>query len=322
MFLFFPQKCTSTQNLSQKKKYAPLRCIPRLTTHGQSEACGHLAACLMENKGTGWRSSIPSLKKNTPYSWNCSHFSVALQAHGSSSNFGKKGIWGINLGIYFHNKVRRMLKKKKEPASATKLWPILECFALPYVTVAHQSAPGCLQGLVPNPSEAFSSCSKWTDLAEDCLPWPQHSSPVSRIQIIDFSDATFEERAREEKRKGWEEEEGRKNKIKKSLSEQSRRLPTWLECNSMSDLHTSSVRHALGCHLFHLSLTWKCVCIPNGWRRGWATAPSDSEGSIRQVWLFFISSVCLSEGLQLLWFDESPSSLHCAGSVALLPSCG
>lgn len=99
----------------------------------------------------------------------------------------------------------------------------------------------------------------------------------------------------------WGEGTERKNKKvarrekdkKKTLSEQSRRLPTWLECNSMSDLHISSVRRALGCHLFHLSLTWKRVCIPNGWRRGWATAPSDSEGSIRQVRLFFISPVCL-----------------------------
>lgn len=74
-----------------------------------------------------------------------------------------------------------------------------------------------------------------------------------------------------------------------TLSEQSRRLPTWSERNRVSDLHISSVRHALSRDLLHLSLTRKCVCIPNGWQRGWATARSDSEGSIRQVWLFLSS---------------------------------
>lgn len=217
------------------------------------------------------------------------------------------------LCFYFlHKKVQRMLKKN-ENCLCNKTLPHPQVFALPYVTMAHQSAPGCLQGLFENPSEDVSSCSKWTGLAKDCLPWPEHSSPVSGIQIIDLSDATFEERAPEEKRKGWEEEMGWGSCLN------SRRLPTWLEWNSVSDLHIYSVRHALDCHLFHLSLTWECVCIPNGWRRGWATAPSDSEGSIRQVWLFLSS---LSEGLQLLWFDESPGSLQCAASVALLPSCG
>lgn len=85
-----------------------------------------------------------------------------------------------------------------------------------------------------------------------------------------------------------EKKRGRGRK-KKTLSEQSRRLPTWSERNSVSDLHISSVRHALSRDLLHLSLTRKCVCIPNGWRRGWATARSDSEGSIRQVWLFLSS---------------------------------
>lgn len=315
--MFSPDKCSSFSpkvyvNTEFESKNVPLRCIPRLTTHGQAEASSHLAAYQMENKGTGLRSFIPSYKcavfmKLFPFfSGNKSaQFIIQLWQKASEAS-----IWEF----ISTTKYRGCFKKKKKNCLCNKTLPHPWVFALPYVTMAHQSAPGCLQGLVQNPSEAVSSCSKWTDLAEDCLPWPEHSSPVSRIQIIDFSDATLEERARKKKkRKGWE-----KGK-KKSLSEQRRRLPTWLECNSMSDLHISSVRHALSCHLFHLSLTWKCVCIPNGWRRGWATAPCDSEGSIRQVWLFLSPlSVWGAAAPVVRWVTQQSAMRWKCSSTAIL----
>lgn len=214
-----------------------------------------------------------------PYSWKCSRFFSGIKSAQFIIQLWQKASVALNLGIYFRNKVQRMFKKL--PLQQNFAPSLSVCAAL-----RNDGSPACTwlpAGLVQNPSEAVSSLSKWTDLAEDCLPWPEHSSPVSQIQIIDFSDARFEERARKEKRKGGGGEK------KKTLSEQSRRLPTWSERNSVSDLHISSVRHALSRDLLHLSLTRKCVCIPNGWRRGWATARSDSEGSIRQVWLFLSS---------------------------------
>lgn len=159
----------------------------------------------------------------------------------------------------------------------------------------HQRAPHS-QRACSKSFRGISSCSKWTDLAEDCLAWPGHFSPVSQIQIIDFSDARFEERARQ-----------------KILSEQSHRLPTWLERNSMSDLHVSSVRHALSRDLLYFSLTRKCVClcshgvlfILKGW---WMSYSSDTGGQYGRFGCFYL--LCLSERLQLLWFDESPTSLQ------------
>lgn len=159
----------------------------------------------------------------------------------------------------------------------------------------HQRAPHS-QRACSKSFRGISSCSKWTDLAEDCLAWPEHFSTVSQIQIIDFSDARFEERARQKK-----------------LSEQSHRLPTRLEHNSMSDLHVSSVRHALSRDLLYFSLTRKCVClcshsvlfILKGW---WMSYSSDTGGQYGRFGCFYL--LCLSERLQLLWFDESPASLQ------------
>lgn len=81
----------------------------------------------------------------------------------------------------------------------------------------------------------------------------------------------------------------------------------------MSDLHVSSVRHALSRDLLYFSLTRKCVClcshgvlfILKGW---WMSYSSDTGGQYGRFGCFYL--LCLSERLQLLWFDESPTSLQ------------
>lgn len=81
----------------------------------------------------------------------------------------------------------------------------------------------------------------------------------------------------------------------------------------MSDLHVSSVRHALSRDLLYFSLTRKCVClcshgvlfILKGW---WMSYSSDTGGQYGRFGCFYL--LCLSERLQLLWFDESPARLQ------------
>lgn len=229
---------------------------------------------------------------------------MALKAHSSSSNFGKRHPWRSIWEFISATKYRGCSKS----CLCNKTLPHPWVFALPYVTMAHQPAPGCLRDLfkiLQRPS--LPSLNGLISPRIACL---DQSTPHQSVKFRSLISLTQGLRRGHEKRK--EKEEGRK---KKTLSKQSRRLPTWSERNSVSDLHISSVRHALSRDLLHLSLTRKCVCIPNGWRRGWATARSDSEGSIRQVWLFLSS---LSAAAVVRWVTQQSAVGSKCCSTAIL----
>lgn len=132
-------------NTELKSKNVPFRCVPRLTTHLQFDSTYQ-----MEN--------IIFMKISL-------FFSVALKAHRSSSDFGK-GIRGAQSGNLFLQQSTEDVQKL--PLQQNFAPSLGVCAAL-----RNDGSPACAaqpSGLVQNPSEAVSSCSKWTDLAKDCPP--------------------------------------------------------------------------------------------------------------------------------------------------------
>lgn len=102
-------------------------------------------------------------------------------------------------------------------------------------------------------------------------------------------------------------------KGKKCLNKAKDSWPGLERRDSMSDLFVFSIRDALSHDPLYLYLTGKCGCfcshcvlsILKGWQMSYS-----SETGVNTPGLAVFYLLCLSERLQLLWFDESLSRLQ------------